>query len=398
MIKTFLNLGMQPLANQYLNKPKILSVKKGQLYKLKVCFNNKTKLVSISKKIPVKKMFNNTYPYKSSMSKTMLNSFKNLSKEIKKRFKPNLFLEIGSNDGALIRNFNIKNTVCVEPCSNLAKITQKMGYFTYAKYWNYSLSKTIKKKFNNVDVIYAANTLTHIANLNDVFRSITNILSEDGVLIIEDPSLLECIKKTSYDQFYNEHIYVFSALAVSNVIDKFDLELFDIQKINTHGGSLRYFIKRKKNKNIKTFKSVSTQINSEIKFGLNKLSTYMKFGWKTLLSKQKLIKLLINLKKQRKTIVGYGATAKATTVLNYCNIDHNIIDFFVDTTPDKINKFMPGKKIAIKKYNKKIYQNVDYFLLGAWNFKKEIFNKEKKFIKKGGKFIVHVPSPKIINK
>ena len=398
MIKTFLNLGMQPLANQYLNKPKILSEKKGQLYKLNVCFDSKTKLVSISKKIPVKKMFNNRYPYKSSMSKTMLNSFKNLSKEIKKRFKPNLFLEIGSNDGALIRNFNIKNTVCVEPCSNLAKITQKMGYFTYAKYWNYSLSKTIKKKFNNVDVIYAANTLTHIANLNDVFRSITNILSKDGVLIIEDPSLLECIKKTSYDQFYNEHIYVFSALALSNVIDKFDLELFDIQKINTHGGSLRYFIKRKKNKKIKTFKSVSIQINSEIKFGLSKFSTYIKFGEKTFLSKQKLIKLLINLKKQRKTIAGYGATAKATTVLNYCNIDHNIIDFFVDTTPDKINKFMPGKKIAIKKYNKKIYQNVDYFLLGAWNFKKEIFNKEKKFIKKGGKFIVHVPSPKIINK
>ena len=398
MIKTFLNLGMQPLANQYLNKPKILSVKKGQLYKLNVCFDSKTKLVSISKKIPVKKMFNNKYPYKSSMSKTMLNSFKNLSKEIKKRFKPNLFLEIGSNDGALIRNFNIKNTVCVEPCSNLAKITKKMGYFTYAKYWNYSLSKTIKKKFNNVDVIYAANTLTHIANLNDVFRSITNILSKDGVLIIEDPSLLECIKKTSYDQFYNEHIYVFSALALSNVIDKFDLELFDIQKINTHGGSLRYFIKRKKNKNIKTFKSVSNQINSEIKFGLNRLSTYIKFGKKTLLSKQKLIKLLINLKKQKKTIVGYGATAKATTVLNYCNIDHNIIDFFVDTTPDKINKFMPGKKIAIKKYNKKIYQYVDYFLLGAWNFKKEIFNKEKNFIKNGGKFIVHVPSPKIINK
>ena len=398
MIKTFLNLGMQPLANQYLNKPKILSEKKGQLYKLNVCFDSKTKLVSISKKIPVKKMFNNRYPYKSSMSKTMLNSFKNLSKEIKKRFKPNLFLEIGSNDGALIRNFNIKNTVCVEPCSNLAKITQKMGYFTYAKYWNYSLSKTIKKKFNNVDVIYAANTLTHIANLNDVFRSITNILSKDGVLIIEDPSLLECIKKTSYDQFYNEHIYVFSALALSNVIDKFDLELFDIQKINTHGGSLRYFIKRKKNKKIKTFKSVSIQINSEIKFGLSKFSTYIKFGEKTFLSKQKLIKLLINLKKQRKTIAGYGATAKATTVLNYCNIDHNLIDFFVDTTPDKINKFMPGKKIAIKKYNKKIYQNVDYFLLGAWNFKKEIFNKEKKFIKKGGKFIVHVPSPKIINK
>ena len=110
MIRKFLDLGIQPLANQYLNKPKNLSVKKGQLYKLNVCFNSKTKLVSISKKIPVKKMFNNTYPYKSSMSKTMLNSFQNLSNEIKKKFKPKLFLEIGSNDGALIRNFNIKTT------------------------------------------------------------------------------------------------------------------------------------------------------------------------------------------------------------------------------------------------------------------------------------------------
>ena len=396
MIRKFLDLGIQPLANQYLNKPKNLSVKKGQLYNLNVCFDSKTKLVSISKKIPVKKMFNNTYPYKSSMSKTMLNSFKNLSNEIKKRFKPKLFLEIGSNDGALIKNFNIKNTVCVEPCANLAKITKKYGYFTYTKYWNYNLSIEIKKKFNSIDVIYAANTLTHIANLREVFKSICNILSNDGVLIIEDPSLLECIKQTSYDQFYNEHIYVFSSLAVRNIIKEFGLELFDIQKISTHGGSLRYFIKRKKNNQIKISNKVSTQIDKEIKYGLDKFSTFVKFGKKTVNSKNRLISLLHRLKKQNKTIAGYGATAKATTVLNYCDIDEKIIDFFIDTTPDKINKYMPGKKIPIKKYNKKIYKNVDYFLLGAWNFKKEIFKKEKKFIKKGGKFITHVPKPKII--
>ena len=396
MNKIFLKLGKQPLANKYLKKPKKLSEKKGELYNLNICFNSKTKLVSISKIIPVNKMFNSSYPYRSSMSKTMINSFQKLSEQIKNRFNPKLFLEIGSNDGALIKNFDRNKTICVEPCSNLAKITRKNGYFTYDKYWNYSLSKKIKNKYGLVDVIYAANTLTHIANLQDVFKSISNTLSKTGVLIFEDPSLLECIKKTSYDQFYNEHIYVFSALAVKNIISKFGLELFDIQKLSTHGGSLRYFIKRKKNLKIKISKRVNNQLKSEKKNGLDKFSTFKKFGNKTKESKNKLIALLDKLKKKKKIIVGYGATAKATTVLNYCNIDNKTIDYFVDTTPDKINKYMPGKNILIKKYNKNIFRDVDYFLLGAWNFKNEIINKEKKFINKGGKFITHVPFPKLI--
>ncbi len=396
MIKKFLDLGTQPLANQYLKKPRKLSFNKGDLYNLSVNFNTKTKLVSISRKISKKRMFNNSYPYRSSMSKTMLNSFKLLSKKIKNEFKPKLFLEIGSNDGALIKNFDNKKSVCVEPCANLAKITKKNHYHTYSKYWDYSLSKEIKKKYNKVDVIYSANTLTHIANLHEVFKSICNILSSDGVLIIEDPSLLECIKKTSYDQFYNEHIYVFSALALKNIINGFGLELFNITKLKTHGGSLRYYIKRKSNNKIKVSKNVSSQIKDEINNGLNKFSTFKKFARNTLESKKKLVSLLKKIKNRNKQIVGYGATAKATTILNYCSIDEKIINFFLDTTPNKINRYMPGKKIKIIKYEKKLLNNIDYIFLGAWNFKEEIFKKEKKFIKRGGKFIIHVPIPKII--
>ena len=396
MISKFLDLGLQPLANKYLNKHKKLSVTKDELYQLNVCFDSKTKIVSISKKIPVQKMFNNSYPYKSSMSITMLNSFKKLSLNIKKKFNPKLFLEIGSNDGALIQNFNVNNVICVEPCSNLARITRKKGYLTYDNYWNQALAKKIKKKFNTIDVIYAANTITHIADLNDVFKSITKLLSKNGILIIEDPSLLECIKKISYDQFYNEHIYVFSALAVRNLIEKFGLELFDIEKLQTHGGSLRYYIKRVDNKKLKIKKSVSIQIKKEINFGLSKISTYKKFGEKTIESRRKLISLMKNIKLNNKKIIGYGATAKATTILNYCNIDEKIIDYFVDTTPDKANKYMPGKKILIKKYSLSLIKRVDFIFLGAWNFKKEIFKKEKKFIRNGGKFITHVPLPKIL--
>ena len=398
MNKKFLDLGYQPLANKYSKKYKKLSSKNRELYKLTVGFNTKTKLVSLIKKIPDKQMFDSSYPYKSSMSKTMINSFKELSKQIKKKFKPNIFLEIGSNDGALIRNFSKENAVCVEPCSNLAKITKKKGYYTYNKYWNLVLAKKIKNKFKKIDVIYSANTLTHINDLNNVFKSLSHLLDKNGILIIEDPSFLECIKKVSYDQFYNEHIYIFSALSVKKIISKYNLELFEIEKLSTHGGSLRYYIKRIVNKKIHIKDSVSKQINREINFGLNKYSTYKKFGENVKKSKKNLINIFNDIKNKKYKIIGYGATAKATTVLNYCKINEKIIDYFVDTTPDKINRFMPGTKIKIKKYNQKLLDNVNYIYLGAWNFKDEIFKKEKKFIKKGVKFITHVPFPRIIKK
>ena len=392
MNKFFLDLGRQPLANNYLSKFNSKQIK----YNLRLYYNTQTKLVSISKRIPSKKMFNNNYPYRSSMSKTMRNSFHKLSVEIKQKFNPKLLLEIGSNDGALLTNFNKRNVVGVEPCLNLAKITRRKGYTTLNEYWNIDLAKKIKKKFSSIDLIYSANTLTHISNLNDVFQSIEKVLSSDGVLIIEDPSLLECMKKVSYDQFYNEHIYVFSAISVQNLLKKFNLEIFDIKNLPTHGGSLRYYIKKKNNKKIKINNSVKKQIQNENKFGLNKFNAYKDFAKSTINSKVKLLKIFLKLKSSKKKIIGYGATAKATTILNFCNLDHNFFEYFLDTTPDKSNKFMPGKNIKILKYNKKFLRNIDYIFLGAWNFKKEIFNKEIDFIKSGGKFITHVPIPKII--
>jgi SAM-dependent methyltransferase len=397
MIKKFLDLGLQPLANKYQKKSTKLSVCKGQLYNLNVSFNTKSKLVSISKRIPSEKMFNSKYPYRSSMSQTMRTSFKNLSKKIKKKFKPDLLLEIGSNDGALIKNFKKENVIGVEPCKNLANITKKKGYLTYDKYWDFSLAKKIKKKFKSVDIIYSANTLTHISNLNNVFKSIKYLLSKNGIVIIEDPSLLECLKKNSYDQFYNEHIYLFSALALKNLLRKFDFEIFDIENLSTHGGSLRYYIKRKNFNKLKISKRVNNQIKKEIKFGLHKFTTYKRFSNNVLKSKTKLLQILNTAKKEGKNIIGYGATAKAVTVLNYCNIDKNLISNFTDTTPEKINNYMPGKNIKILRYNKNILEKYDYVFLGAWNFKKEIIKKEKKFFKKGLKFITHIPYPRFLN-
>jgi len=355
-------------------------------------------MVSISKRIPSSVMFNSKYPYRSSMSSTMRTSFKELSSEIKKKFNPKLLLEIGSNDGALLAHFDKERAIGVEPCKNLAKITKAKRYYTYGDYWDFKLSSKIKKKFKEVDLIYSANTLTHISNLKDVFKSINLILSEEGVLIIEDPSLLECIKNNAYDQFYNEHIYVFSAIALKNLLKKFDLEIFDIKNLPTHGGSLRYFIKRKKNKKYNVKLSVKKQIDKEIKKGLDKFMTYKVFATKSTKSKKLFLEILKKIKKDNKKIIGYGATAKAVTVLNYCNIDHDLIKNFTDTTPEKINTLLPGKNIKILGYKKDILKKYDYAFLGAWNFKKEIFKKEKTYINNGGKFITHIPFPRIIIK
>ena len=392
-MKKFLDLGQQPLANSYIEK-KNLNLKEKK-FRLTVGFDIKNYLVSILNTVPKERMFNKDYPYKSSESKTMRNSFAKLAKKIKKKFKPNFIIEIGSNDGAFIKNFDRKIVVGVEPCKNLAEITRKKKYKTYTEYWSTSLARTITKK-KKADLVYSANTLSHIKNFNEIFKAIENSLSQNGILILEDPSLLECIKNVAYDQFYCEHIYIFSVIALEKILDKHNLEIFDIENTKTHGGSNRYFIKKKSNKLKQVTPKVRQEIKKELKFGLHKLSTYKKFSAKVKKSKNKLLQIFKILKKKNLKIIGYGATAKSCTVLNYCGIGKEYIDFFYDTTSFKINKYLPGTKIEIKKYKKLTKKEADIAFLGAWNFKEEIFKKEKLFIRNKGKFITHVPLPKII--
>ena len=392
-MKKFLDLGMQPLANSYVTLPNLK--KKEKKFRLEICFDSKNFLVSIINRIPKEKMFNKNYPYKSSESNTMKKSFKELSDKIKKKYNPSRILEIGSNDGPFLKNFKKNQIMGIEPCANLANITKKLGYMTISKYWNTDLAKklTREKKFQ---LIYSANTLSHIKNIFDIFKAIEISLSDDGILILEDPSLLECVKNLAYDQFYCEHLYVFSAIALQECLKKHNLEIFNIEHTKTHGGSNRYFIKKRTNTHLKINKNVFKNFNQEKKYGLHKLITYKNFAKKVNASRLKLKKIFKNIKTKNERIIGYGATAKSCTVLNYCELGKNEIEFFYDTTSFKINKYLPGTKIKIKKYKPLDINEARYVFLGAWNFKNEIFKKEKIFIKNGGKFITHIPSPKII--
>ncbi len=391
MKKTFLDLGVQPLANNFSKKYIPAS------FRLKLKFDPVLKLVMINKHVKKEKMFNKSYPYRSSKSKLVETLFRNLSKKIKKKFKPKNILEIGCNDGTFASNFNVKDITCIEPCGDVAHEAKKKGLKVYINYFDDLLVKKLLKSHEKFDLIFSANTITHISNYNSVFANISKILQDHGTIIIEEPSLLETIKKNSYDQFYNEHIYVYSAIALQNILKKNNLEIYDIENIKVHGGSNRYYIKKKSNKKIKYSQRFKKNLILEKKYGLNKYSCFKKFSSKVKKSKKKLIQLFKNIKKNNKNIIGYGASAKAVTILNYCNLKEDYIDFFYDTTKQKIGKFLPGTKIKVLRYQK-LKDNDVYAFLGAWNFYKEILKKEKFFLNNSGKFITHVPYPRIIRK
>lgn len=382
---------MQPLANSFLK-----SVKKEEFkYNLSIGFNTKTFLVSLMKTVNPKNQYTKFYAHRASESKTAREAFKNVAAELKKKFNPKLSMEIGSNDGVFIRNFKKNKIISIEPCLNLAKITKKNGFITYPKFWNMKLSKKILKNHGLVDLVYSANTISHIPKLNETFLAINNILSKKGVFVIEDPSLLEVIINNTYDQFYDEHVYVFSAIAVSKISERYNLRLFDIQSSAMHGGSLRYFICKKKSTYKNTYR-LNKQIKKELRNKMNKFSTYLKFAKRVKKSKNDLLKLLKKLKNKRKKIISYGATYKSTTIFNYCKLG-KYLEYVVDTTKNKQGKFTPGQHLKILKPEIGFNKTVDYAYLGAWNFKKEILKKEKNFIKKGGKFITHTPKVRVIS-
>ena len=322
MKKKFLDLGTHPLANSFLSKKEIKHPKREYFYKLSVGFDTKSYLVSLMRIVNPKKQYTDKYAHRASQSMTMKHSFKNIANILKKRFKPQISLEIGSNDGVFIQNFKKKKIIAVEPCANLARITKKGGFKTYAKFWTKILAKRISKFCKKVDLIFSANTISHIPDYKETFDAVDILLSKNGVLVVEDPYVGSVLKLNSYDQFYDEHVYVFYLMAISYIIKSSNLRIFDAEEINTHGGSMRYYICKEQSR-FKPTKRSKILYKKEIKYGINKFSTYNKFSKKVKKSKKDLVNIFKNLKKKNKKIISYGATYKSTTIFNYCNIGKN---------------------------------------------------------------------------
>jgi methylation protein EvaC len=386
MKKEFLDLGRQPITNKFLSEDEF----EGEFfYDLKVVFDEETKLVSIQEFVPPEMMFNEEYAYTTSLSTPMINHFKQAAETLQMKFTPKKVLEIGSNDGPFISNFSKMDSVCVEPCGNFAEITNGMGYQTYDEFWTTDLADKIKDSNGYMDLIYAANCICHIQDLDDAFTAVKNLLKPSGVFVFEDPSLIRMLERGSYDQIYDEHAHVFSVIALDNILRKNGLKIFSVDNLSVHGGSNRIYASHIDSGTVGD--SVKQNINEEMVFGLDQLETYQIFADRVKTSKEVLNRKLSNLTKNGKRIVSIGATSKSSTVFNYCGIDSSLIECVTDTTPAKQGLFTPGSHIPVVSRDSVNLNDYDYAFLGAWNFKEVIANKESEFVKNGGKFITHVP-------
>jgi len=386
--KFLMSFGKMPIANNFLPKENFSNE---FFYEMRVGFNEDYSLFKLLEHPKPEQMFNSKYPFLTGSSQFMIEHFKNFSEFILKKYLNNneKIIEIGCNDGTMLNFLSKKNFNCLgfEPSTNVAKIAKDKGIKIIPEFFS-SNHNDSKEFINETKVIYAANVICHIPDLNDLIKNIDKFLTKKGLFIFEEPYLKSMIEKTSYDQIYDEHVYIFSLSSIKKIFNVFDFELIDVIPQNTHGGSMRYILSRKGEYEINN--SVSENENYEKKLNLDNFDGFLEFKKKCQLSKEKTLNNLIEFKKKGLKISGYAATSKSTTVLNFCGIDEKIIDCIYDTTPDKIGKFSPGMHIPIINYDKFKNKYPDVVYLFAWNHKNEIFKKEKDFNNKGGKWFSHV--------
>ena len=366
-LKRVVSLGYQPLANNLLKKQN----EKCELYPLEMNYCSKCHNCQLSVSVDPKKMFSN-YLYTSSTSKVFRNHFvnsaKKYTKELKLNKKKTYIIDIGSNDGVALKPFldlGFKNVLGIEPAKNLAKLANKNKIKTFNGFLEIKNLKKIKK---NADLILASNVFAHSDKLKEMAKCMFSLLGKKGTIIIEVQYLMNTLNDLTFDNIYHEHYNYWSLTSLLNFFKQFQAKIYRAEKIDTHGGSLRIYVK--KGKKVKIESSVKKMLGDEEKFGIKKYKTYQEFGKKVFKIRENVIKNIKKLKASNKTIIGYGAPAKATTALNFFGISKEI-DFIIEDNKLKHNKFIPGVKIPIKNKSKIVNKNNTLLVL-AWNFFKDI--------------------------
>ena len=393
-IKKIIDFGKIALVGNFLKKK--VSQKK---YKISLNYCVSCKHVQISEKLDPNLLFKN-YLWETGISKSNIHLLRDHLQKLKKFGinKKSKVLEIASNDGSFIKILKKKFNcfvIGVDPAKNLAKKANKKSIFTINNYFDYKLSYFLKEKYNKFDYIFARNVIAHIKEPNNVFKGIDNLLKDNGIFVLEVPHLLNILNNNQYDNIFHEHIGFHSLKSIQDLCKANNLKVFDIDKIDSQGGSIRCFIsKQTSNQTISSNVSLMSKIEKKSNLFLN--SNLKMFKNKILKHSKSLHKLIARLKNKKKKISVYGASGKGQALLQFSKMNNNLIDFVFDKSKLKQGLYTPGTNIKIKNPKYISRKNVDYLLILSWNIKKEIIKQEKKFLKDGGKFIIPFPQPKII--
>lgn len=401
--KPIINLGLMPLAGGFLKKINDEIIKNEKFYPLELTFCNNCYLLQTNCVVNRDLLFKD-YFYHSSSIQTLVDYFEKNVSDIKHKF-PNasktFIVEIGCNDGSFIKSLmrNGYKALGVDPAENIVKPLIAKGIPIINAYFSEKVAQKIKKEYGKADAIYSFNTLAHIENMHDVLKGIKLLLKKDGVLTFQVHYLGSLVKETQYDMIYHEHQYYYSLLTLQNFFSQYNMEIFNIKFVDLHGGSIMYCVQDKNYGNNTVSKKVLKLANKEKTQGLNKAKTFYDLSEKIKKQKKMLINLLTDLKNKKKKIAGYGASGRATVIMNYCGIDKNYLDYIVDDSKYKHNAYTPGTHLKIHPSSQLIGKNKpDYVLLFAWSFINEVRKKHNKYLKHKGKFIIPLPKVQIINR
>ncbi len=396
--KTFVDLGLSPIANAMI--PQNQPDQPEMFYSLHTYICESCLLVQLPNTIQRDVIFNDEYTYFSSFSDSWLAHAKKYVEMMKERFsftKESLVIELASNDGYLLQYFKENNipVLGVDPSANVAEVAIKKGIPTEICFFGVETANKLKNKGKMADLIIANNVLAHVPDLNDFVEGIHLVLKPTGIATIEFPHLMNLIMHNEFDTIYHEHYSYYSLLTVQKVFAAHKLTIFDVEELSTHGGSLRLFVKQTENNTIAVQNSVNNLIAKEKKAGLDKVETYAAYEKQVKKVKQDLLQFVIETKKSGKSIVGYGAPAKGNTLLNYCGIRTDFIDYTVDRSPHKQNHLLPGTRIPVYAPEQIRTTKPDYILILPWNLKEEI-TQQLSFIREwNGQFVAAIPELKV---
>jgi SAM-dependent methyltransferase len=395
---TFVDLGVTPLANSYLKEDNLDSAEPFFSLHVRVC--EKCFLVQLPELALAEKIFSD-YLYFSSYSGTWLEHSRNYCLEVIERFNLNensRVIEVGGNDGYLLQYFKERNIsiLNVEPAANIAEIAVLKGIPTLVKFFSAATAQKLVGEGNQPDLVVANNVLAHVPDINDFVKGFAILLKPEGVATFEFPHLFNLIEQNQFDTIYHEHFSYLSLTTVERIFAAHGLTVFDVEELPTHGGSLRVFAQKTETGKYEIGENVERIKTLEVSHGLTDVKRLTHFDEQVKRTKWDLVKKLIEIKNEGKTIVAYGAAAKGNTLLNYCGIKTDFIDYVCDANPNKQNCFLPGTRVPVAAPEKIMETKPDYVLILPWNIAGEIIEKYDFIRDWKAKFIVPIPTVQII--